>query len=94
MTRIGDWLLFEKHTIIRFYGFEEEPFLFPTFLTPRIYALEYIRKSFFLSHGNFSMYHKPITFKFPYAIGHFLAKRRIVRNIANELLSNMKFKGT
>ena len=34
--------LFEDHTMIRVYGLEEEHVLLLAFLTPRIYALEYI----------------------------------------------------
>ena len=39
----------------------------------------------------FSKYHKPITFKPPYTIGPFLEKTTTTRDIANDLLSNMKF---
>ena len=47
-TRIADSYLFEKHIVIRVYGFEEEPFLLPTFLKPSISSLEYIKHSFAL----------------------------------------------
>jgi hypothetical protein len=43
-ARTRDWYLVEDHTIIRVYGFEKEPFKLPIFLTPRILALEYVRK--------------------------------------------------
>jgi len=39
---VGDWFVFEGHTLIGIYGFEGELYMFPTFLTPRIFALEYI----------------------------------------------------
>ena len=42
-TKIGDWYLFENHTILRIYGFEEETFLLLAFFTPRIYTLEFVR---------------------------------------------------
>ena len=34
--KIGDWLLLEENTIIRVYGFIHEPYVLPSFLTPRI----------------------------------------------------------
>lgn len=58
-TRIGDWYFFENQTIIRVYGFEDEPFLLPAFLTPRIYALEYIRQRFALYFEHFGKFKKP-----------------------------------
>ena len=39
-TRIGDWYLFENRIVIKLYGFEDEPFLLPSFFTPKIYSLE------------------------------------------------------
>ena len=51
--KLGDWFLFEDHTIIRVYGFEDEPFLLPSFLTPRIYASKYISQIFSLDHEHF-----------------------------------------
>jgi hypothetical protein len=41
---VGDWYLFEYHIEVRIYGVEVQPFLFPKFLTPRIFSLEFIRK--------------------------------------------------
>jgi hypothetical protein len=41
-TKVGDWYIFEDHTIIRIYGSEFKPYLLPLFLTLRIFALEYI----------------------------------------------------
>ena len=39
----GGWLvLYKYHTIIRIYGFEEEPYTLTTFLTIRVLAMEYI----------------------------------------------------
>ena len=41
--RVGDWFLLKEHTIIKVYGFVHEPYILPTFLTPMILALEFIR---------------------------------------------------
>ena len=42
-TRDEDLYMFENHTMLRIYGFEEDPYMLPTFLSPRIYALKDIR---------------------------------------------------
>jgi hypothetical protein len=36
-TRLGYWYLDEDHTIIRVYGFEQDPYKLSIFLTPRIF---------------------------------------------------------
>lgn len=34
---IGDWFLFRDHTIIKVYGFTGTPYIFPTFMTSRLF---------------------------------------------------------
>ena len=41
--RTGDWFLYKEFTVLRVYGFTGEPYRLPTFLTPRIFALEFMR---------------------------------------------------
>ena len=40
---VGDWFLYKVFTILRIYGFENEPYRLPVFLTKRIFVLEFIR---------------------------------------------------
>ena len=75
-TRVGDWFLFENHTMIKVYGSEYEPFLLLSCLIPRIYALEYIRHIFTLDYENFGKYKKAITFKLPFILGPLKEKRK------------------
>jgi hypothetical protein len=89
-TKIGDWYLFENHTILRTYGFQEEPYFLPAFLTLRIYSLEFFRHRFVVDYDNFVKYNKPITFKLPYKIYPFTTKSRTTKTIAKELLGEMK----
>ena len=42
--RIGYWFLYKKFIVLRVYGFTREPYRLPAFLTPRIFALEYMRQ--------------------------------------------------
>lgn len=87
----GDWYLFENHTILRIYGFEDEPYLLPTFLTPKIYALEFIRWRFATNYEHFAKYKKSITFNLPYKTGPFIARSGTSKTITKDLLKEMKF---
>ena len=76
---------------MRIYGFEDEPYLFATFLTPGIYALEFVRHRFVAYYEHFSMYNKSITFKLPYKKGPFIAISRTSKTIVEDFLKEMKF---
>ena len=42
--RVGYWFLYKDFTVLRIYGFTGEPYRLPTFLTPIIFALEFMRQ--------------------------------------------------
>ena len=42
--RVGDWFLYRDYTVLRIYGFTDQPYRLPAFLTPRIFALEFMRQ--------------------------------------------------
>ena len=42
--RVGGWFLYKDSTVLRIYGFTGEPYKLPAFLTPRIFALEFMRQ--------------------------------------------------
>jgi hypothetical protein len=52
-TQLGYWFIFKYYTEIRMYGAELKPFKFPSFLTMRIFSLEFIRKSFNVDEVHF-----------------------------------------
>ena len=62
---IGDWFLFENYTVIRVYGFDRPPYKLPTFLIPRIFAMEIIRKRFHTNLQNFCSRSKHLLSNFP-----------------------------
>lgn len=62
--------------MIRVYGFEKEPYLFPTFLTPKIYSLEYIKKRIAADLFHFVNNNKTSNFKLQHNIGPFVVKNR------------------
>ena len=41
---VGDWFLYKEFTILRIYGFENEPYRLPLFLTKRIFVQEFLRQ--------------------------------------------------
>lgn len=90
-TKKRDCYLFENHTILRICGFENDPYLLLSFFTPRIYALEFIKQRFAADYENFAKHKKSITFKLPYEIGPFIARRRTTKTIAKDLLKETKF---
>jgi len=41
-TFFGDWYLFKDYIFLKIYGFEEQHYQWPTFLTHHIFGLEYV----------------------------------------------------
>jgi hypothetical protein len=40
---VGVWFLYKEFTVLRVYGFEDEPYRLLVFLTKRIFVLEFLR---------------------------------------------------
>ena len=45
---VGDWFLYKYFIVIRVYGFTEAPYMFPSFIIPRLFALELLRHRLFV----------------------------------------------
>lgn len=73
------------------YGLEEELYLLPTFLTRRIYYLDYIRKRLVSNHLHFVIHNKATTFKLHQKIGPFAVKSRTTKKIVEDLLKDLNF---
>ena len=69
---IGDWFLFEHGTVIRLYGFVHTPYLFPSFLTPRVFSMEFIRQTLIVEAENFLNFKKSTEIKYPWVVGPFI----------------------
>ena len=41
---VGDWFLYKYFIVLRVYGFEDEPYRLPVFLTKRIFVLEFLSR--------------------------------------------------
>ena len=88
---IGDWFLLKKHTIIRVYGFVREPFIFLVFLTPGIFALEFIRHKLIVENEHFLSFRKTSEIKFHLMVGPFIIKIKADLPMVEGLLQDMNF---
>jgi len=63
--------------------------MLPTFMTPEIFALEYIRKKFHCDILHFSKDKQTITFNFPREVGTFGIKSRTTLILVDNILKDM-----
>ena len=89
--RIGDWFLYKDFTILRVYGFTGEPYKLPIFLTPRTFALEFVRKILCAEEEHFGAFKKSSNIKFPFKVGPFIFKNKSALMIVEKLLEIMDF---
>jgi hypothetical protein len=75
-SRIGDWMLFIQSMTIWVYGYQEGPHILPVFLTPGIFALEFIRQRIISENEHFLKAHKASNVKFPFIVGPFVVKNK------------------
>ena len=71
---MGDWMFFTQSTVIWVYGCQEGPHLLPIFLTPGIFAFEFIRQRIISEIEHFLKAHKASNLKFPFMVGPFVVK--------------------
>ena len=55
---VRDWFLSEDNTVIRVYGFTRQPYVLPTFLTLRVFAIELIRQRLTVENEHFISFKK------------------------------------
>ena len=65
---VGDWFLYKEYTVLRIYGFEEEPYRLLVFLTKRIFSLEFLSQSLHVESEIFLKEKKASNMKFRYTI--------------------------
>ena len=75
--RIGDWFLYKYFTVLRVYGFTGEPYKLPIFLTPRIFALEFMRQRLCVEEEHFGAFKKSSNIKFSLKVGPFIFKKKV-----------------
>ena len=89
--RIGYWFLYKDFTILRVYGFTGELYRLPTFFTPRIFALEFMRQRLCAEEENFREFKKSSNVKFPIKVGPFIFKNKSALLVIEKLLEVMDF---
>ena len=83
--------MLEEHTIIRVYVFSHEPYILPTFSTPRIFSLELVRQKIIVENEHVIRFRKASELKFPWVIGPFIIKRKVALPVIENLLKDMVF---
>ena len=73
------------------YGFTGEPYKLPVFLTPRIFALEFMRQRLCAEEEHFGAFKKSSNIKFPLKVGPFIFKNKSALMVVENLLEIMDF---
>ena len=89
--RTGDWFLHKEFTVIRMYGFTGEPYRLPSFLTSRVFALEFMRQRLCAEEEHFRAFKKSSDVKFPLKVGPFIFKNKSPLLVIEKLLAVMDF---
>ena len=89
--RIGDWFLSESETIIRLHGFVHQPYILPSFLTTRIFSLEFLRQKLTVEEELTLNFRNNLDIKFPWEEGPYVVKSRAALPIIDNLLKSMGF---
>ena len=89
--RVGDWFLHKDSTVLRIYGFTGEPYKLPAFLTPRVFALEFMRQRLHSEEEHFGAFKKSSNIKFPLKVGSFIFKNKGALVFIEKLLGSMEF---
>ena len=89
--RTRDWILHKEFTVIRVYGFTGEPYSLPTFLTSRVFALEFMRQRLCAEEEHFRAFKKYYDVKFHLKVGPFIFKNKSALLVIEKLLEVMDF---
>jgi hypothetical protein len=90
-NKVGDWMLFTHSIVIWVYSYQEGPYLFPVFLSPIVFSIEFIRQRIILETKHFLKVHKASNLKFPFIITHFVVKTRSYLPKIQDKLSGFRF---
>ena len=88
---VGDQFLYKEFTVLRVYGFENDPYRLPIFLTKRIFVLEFLRQRLHVKSEIFLKHKKASNTKFKYTIEHFLVNSTATLTVVQRILKSMNF---
>ena len=89
--KTGDWFLYKYFIVLRVYGFTGEPYRLPIFLTPRIFALDFMRQRLCAEEEHFGAFKKYSNVKFSLKVGPFIFKKKSSLLVVEKLLEVMNF---
>ena len=69
---VGDWFLYKEFTVLRVYGFEDESYRLPVFLTKIIFVLGFLRLRLQVETEIFLNHKKVLNMKFKYTMEPFV----------------------
>ena len=90
-NQIGDWFLYQDYSVIRIYGYEEQPYRLPTFLTPIIFSLEVLRQRLHSDELHFSSKKQTSNFKVLITIGPFTVRNKATIELIDDIMAYFKF---
>ena len=88
---IGDWFLYKDFTLLRLYGFEDEPYRLPMFLTKKIFVMEFLRQRLQVESEIFLKHKKASNMKFKYTIEPFVGNSTAALTVIQNILKSMNF---
>lgn len=84
--KIGDWYLYQNHTVIRIYGCELCPYKLPRYVPMRLFVLEYYRQLINSDLTHFHSAKKKAHLKFKDHLGPFIMNKKEGWQYANQIL--------
>ena len=88
---IGDWFYYKDSTVIRVYGFEEELYKLPKFLTRRIFVLEFLRKKLYVENEILIKHTNVSSMKFKFTLQPFVVEFVHVITGIDQIMKSMNF---
>ena len=77
--------------MLRVYGFEDEPYRLPVFLTKMIFVLEFLRQRLQVESDIFIKHKKASNMKFRYTIEPFVVNSTAALSIIQDIMKSMNF---
>ena len=88
---IGDWFLYKYFTVLRVYGFEDEPHGLPVFLTKSAFVLEFLRQRLWVESEIFLKHKKDSNMNFKYTIEPSVFNLTTALSIIQNIMKSMNF---
>ena len=83
--------MFEHVIVIMLYGFIHPPYMFPGFLTPRVFSMEFIRQEIIVETKHFLNFKKSTEIKYPWVVVPFTIKNKVALPMIQSSLKGMVF---